>query len=1253
MTPTHPDDHPSDQDAREPSPGRPSQVRRGRRPLRLLGEPRAGALLGLLVAILALAMWLSPSAQAADCKLADYDYNGACGPQFELPAWGDGAGWTDPSKYSTIQLADLTGNGIDELIARNDDGIEIWRFDTTAGQWRPAIGADGQPEVLTAFRSPLPSESGPNWNQPQYYTTIQTADLEGDGAHEIIARFPTGMRVYQYTPPAGTKSIDGGTWSLLSNSGIFADSDGSTDPSAYLSIHAISTSGGRPAELVGQIPTGTGHFVAVYYWERPRGAPGFWQQVRVPYPAEGSGNPADYLNLEPAMLPSKGGVVSAVVSRTGFGGVVAAYKSGDLESDAKWTALGRSPSPGHFADYPSSDCPVGGVAHDCFGASPSYYVTLRFANIDGGSGDEMLGRLADGLRVYKLLADGTTWKPLATLTDLKGSALGANPLPPGRWSPIRTADILGNGRDQVLALDGNELQAWSHGPAVPGGDSWLKLSPSTPLKLGGDLWDKDASYYSTIQTGDVIGDGRDAVIARGPYGIRTWFYDLRPNSGWTSWRPQDTSSYPQFTGGQTAAFATLTSQAKSHGVIPSGDASVRDVWTAENAPSTSALAAVRQAILGFAGCSGGINGDPPYATCTPPAGSSGFTAPDWTAVVNQVLRETGQAQAVDDFFGELDQVRQKLFIVQGAELDAIAAKLGLSGAAGNETTVKPGEIAGGVLKIIGALAGAIPGVGHVVAAPFEVAGELAGILASDSPTLNSEFTVKYADLKEKFATMITEIDKGLEVQSQEVRSNYGLSSLVAQLTTGQGPWANPDLIGLESADAQGFALWSYQQLLPTLYVRNAVTGCTAELRFGECSLTGAGPETIGAQPDFTTLGPPPFPGNFLKHSTPCWVVENGNGVDCEFIQLHDVDNDLATRVWSAPSDTCNYRPGNSKTKWTFGCNLGINKDSSVSLTDGPANGWDFQNYCGSPDTSHGTCAGADGSAVVGKNSHISLTGSITLPKSFRVKRAIIAPDRLLYEPAGPDGGSVEVVDRDSGRPLGAVPMAQHGSAGNFADLTRGVRARLALGRSSRDQRSYDLTLSDVNVTVPDACQALSASDSLSTPAFSLTSTLELSDGPRTHIVSLPAIWRCVRDRAGQISELRPTTAKAPPQRPGLAVSLTGPGVLGPGASVTYRVRVHNRREPGRPLISSLWGVLVEGGVALDSPAAQAGARGQTVGQVSELRRGQSRTLRLRVRVPSSATGRICIGVAATADSARPAAARICPRIASLPRLGLG
>ena len=85
------------------------------------------------------------------------------------------------------------------------------------------------------------------------------------------------------------------------------------------------------------------------------------------------------------------------------------------------------------------------------------------------------------------------------------------------------------------------------------------------------MWDNDSSYYSTIQFGPVAGPGYpDAVVARGPFGIRTWFYDLHGQSGWTSWLPQDTSSYPQLSGGEGAAWNELNSKAAQAALIGQG-----------------------------------------------------------------------------------------------------------------------------------------------------------------------------------------------------------------------------------------------------------------------------------------------------------------------------------------------------------------------------------------------------------------------------------------------------------------------------------------------------------------------------------------------------------------------------------------------------------------------------------------------------------------------------------------------------------
>ena len=98
-------------------------------------------------------------AGAQNCLETDPSYMDACGPTFAVPTWTDAGGWTDPSQYSTIQLADVNGDGKDELLGRSDAGLQIWRFDTSVGQWRPQVDANAVPQILSDFSSPRPGRA--------------------------------------------------------------------------------------------------------------------------------------------------------------------------------------------------------------------------------------------------------------------------------------------------------------------------------------------------------------------------------------------------------------------------------------------------------------------------------------------------------------------------------------------------------------------------------------------------------------------------------------------------------------------------------------------------------------------------------------------------------------------------------------------------------------------------------------------------------------------------------------------------------------------------------------------------------------------------------------------------------------------------------------------------------------------------------------------------------------------------------------
>ena len=194
---------------------------------------RLGARLCLTAATL-IALAAPSTAAGQACPSADVSYTGNCGPTFSAPTWTDAGGWTDPSQYSTIQLADVNGDGKDELLGRSDAGLQIWWFDTSVGQWRPQVDADAVPQILGDFELAARGRGrATDWTKPYYYATIQAANIDGQPGSEILARFSDGMRVYKYLPPSGGPAIDGGSWTRIGTGGPFSDAEDYGNVSLY------------------------------------------------------------------------------------------------------------------------------------------------------------------------------------------------------------------------------------------------------------------------------------------------------------------------------------------------------------------------------------------------------------------------------------------------------------------------------------------------------------------------------------------------------------------------------------------------------------------------------------------------------------------------------------------------------------------------------------------------------------------------------------------------------------------------------------------------------------------------------------------------------------------------------------------------------------------------------------------------------------------------------------------------------------
>ena len=1123
------------------------------------------------------------------------------------------------------------------------------------------------------FHSPLPAgDVRGSWRDPAAFSTIQTADLYGDNEQEIIADHePTGTRVWRYAPPAGTTSINGGTWSLVSTDTLLPSSP---SPAQYLSLHAVSAGFFPSAEITDQNS----------YWTWDANNGGF-DPASTGTLAPNSTQPQYYLDNMSGPMPetltstSAPALVTANVYRTS-NGVAAQWYQGN-----QWVQLGPPPTSAGGCEathscspFPDTNCPA---TTGCFSSDPSYYETMRVAGNLLGPGDTngyVIGRLHDGLHVYALTtytsASGQTYQgwddSIPVLTALADPSSGFPP--PGEWSSIRTGDITGDGHTDVIALVNGQLRAWELTVNGSGQRTWTALPATPALSLGGSTWQTNPSYFSTIQVGPVAGSGTpDAVIARGPFGVRTWFYNRNGSGGWTSFLPQDLSSYPQFSGGQAAAWTELNALARQGNLIgPTG--TVRDLWTGATAPTDTDLTNLENGVLVFAGCTGQTSANPPtYGSCAVPPGGTGFSATDWKAVVNETLAEIYDASQTNDFFGQVQALNSDTFLAKEAELPAIGSSVAALGqAAGNNTSSVNVQ---GIFSAGLGIAGAIAGLANpIVGAGLGIASYIAGIIPSATPEVNAPpFNATLNQLQDDLASAVTDAAKAVDVQSLEVRQDYGMVRLIAQLTGPSGPWHVINDAGLQGSMNEGFALWAYKQLLPTVLERDVVTGCNpsggteGEYYYYSCTMSpfnGA----IGGPSNFITLNSPHNSADIYS-AYPCWANWSGNFY-CTYNHPPTAEvngqqgTDIATKVWGQLASTCDFN-GQPITEWTFDCNLGISPALSTDPVGGAANGWNFTTCTATPmmvfdpqaSQQLGACSDAtSASATVGSLGSVKLTADVSLPRGFQLRKATLVDAQFLHEPRGRG----KLLTLPSGHRLGTVHLsgvtgrlgASHGS-GRLRSPPSSPPITLTLHRTAHRKPRLTLTLSRLGVAVPYACQKLPVSVSRATGRFTLDTSLRISDGRVSYLVSLPTHWTCVRSRTGAITGIRTFTPASPARHRGMAVSVTGPRAVTPGSNATYVVHIRNtRRGPRNPYVSALWHILVRAGLSPVSRQQRIALRSprSVTRRLAQLGHGKSKLLRIRILIPSALTHArahtICLTAGAIADSTRPARGRACSAV---------
>ncbi len=129
------------------------------------------------------------------------------------------SGWSDVSNYATFRFADYNGDGLADICARANVGIGCW----------PSEG-----DKFGKKTAMIPMDDADGYNDVKYYSTIRFADINGDGREDACARFKDGFKCYP--------SLESG-WGEAIELGDMADEKGWNKPQYYSTIRTADING--------------------------------------------------------------------------------------------------------------------------------------------------------------------------------------------------------------------------------------------------------------------------------------------------------------------------------------------------------------------------------------------------------------------------------------------------------------------------------------------------------------------------------------------------------------------------------------------------------------------------------------------------------------------------------------------------------------------------------------------------------------------------------------------------------------------------------------------------------------------------------------------------------------------------------------------------------------------------------------------------------------------------------------------------
>jgi MYXO-CTERM domain-containing protein len=154
------------------------------------------------------------------------------GPQIDGPQFDDARKWDRPDRYGTIRMADVNGDARMDVCARTKNDFRCWT--STGDGFQSGYGGPDWAD-----------DSG--WRNHRYWSTIRMGDLDGDGRDDVCARTKNGVRCHL----AGAASFGAG----FDGPGL-ADGSGWDDPSNYMTMRLADVTGDGKMDLCARANAG-------------------------------------------------------------------------------------------------------------------------------------------------------------------------------------------------------------------------------------------------------------------------------------------------------------------------------------------------------------------------------------------------------------------------------------------------------------------------------------------------------------------------------------------------------------------------------------------------------------------------------------------------------------------------------------------------------------------------------------------------------------------------------------------------------------------------------------------------------------------------------------------------------------------------------------------------------------------------------------------------------------------------------------